>query len=559
VLTGNKKITGTVRDAAGEPVAGVVVTASPVVRPAGLTMAARRTRERPHLDRDLGEVARDAVELELWRRNARHSATTRADGSYAIEGLADLPHELAAFHERYTIKPVSQTGKVEPDAVVDFVARPAVEVRVEVRRPDGEAVESAWVSWKGPAGTGWDYWTPEPGTVRLPVGSYTLKAQVWVPEPMQSEPLEKEIGAQPPEEPLVLTLENRRVLTAQVTFPEGFEIPEGIDFRLKRLTGSERIDPDALTRDMFPRNSARIRAGRAEWYDLEPGRYLVAAFYAHRGLLAHAIATVDEGSSEVELLAQDPASGPHLQVTLLGPDGKTTNLRAQFQVALGAGPRLRYAKPDVIRRTDGTWLVLLPPVGDRPGDTATLRVSTKEYGVAQETFNPRNPGSLRVRFKNAAHFSLTVDGFTGSSVEGRLYAGLVGQTGVVAVRQISPDGSCDLAWHQPGEYSVLLFLRSGRERWPIRRLQVSLGTTKQRRTISVPSLHTLTVRLGRGVRPNVVVLRSSDPRIGQLRVQARPRARVATFKDLAPGSYTVTCSGKRLDLRVPAPGETVLQ
>ncbi|MFQ5845687.1 MAG: carboxypeptidase-like regulatory domain-containing protein, partial [Planctomycetota bacterium] len=316
VLSGEGTITGTVRDPAGEPVAGVIVTALPQARPFGLARAARRIRERPHVDRDLADVARDAVQDELWRRYARRTASSGPDGRFALEGLMDARHTVTAFHDRYDVRPLSQQRAVVPDAVVDFVARPVAEVRVEVRMPDGTLADNAWLRWTGPHGRGSDAWVKESPTVRLPIGNCKVKASTWLPEPMESAEVERAIPPGDSADVLVLQLQGRRVLTARLVLPEGFVLPRTVAYRLRRLVDSEEVDPESLLQDPSQRKASNSTPGRAYWFDLEPGRYLVAAFAGRRRLIAHATAEVGEGPAEVELSMSEPGAGTYATVRL---------------------------------------------------------------------------------------------------------------------------------------------------------------------------------------------------------------------------------------------------
>lgn len=550
-LDGDGVIRGTVRDADGRPVAGATVTAAPEAQPFRLALSSRLAREQPHLDRDLADVARDAMQGELWRRHVRRAAVTGADGGYEIRDLAKSRHRLTAYHGLYTVKPVTpQQANVEPDAVVDFVAQPAQEVRVEVRLPDGTPPEYAWLSWTGPQGSGGDSWTPDPGTVRLPVGTCRVRAQAWVPGPLQSPEVERRVSAAASEEVLVLQLEGRRVLEARLDLPEGLAMPESVEFGLRRVEAGAPLDADSLKLEEMQKGHGST-AGRAAWYDLEPGHYAVAAFLDRRWLLGHAVARLGEEATEVGVPMEGPGADA-LAVVLLDPGGGPVGGRAWFHVYSGPKERRRGHAAAVLRGTDGTWFLRVPDL-DRSGE-ALLRATAQGYGTAHEPFDARSPGRVTVRFRKPASLRLRVERYAGSAVVGRLQATLWAEGGWAASRQVPADGACDFGSVQPGDYALYLHVQERNDRWAILRQDLSLGAGDHERSVAVPALYALRVRVpGNG--GGTVVLTSRDPAIGSARRDARAQDGIAAFDALAAASYEVQIGGRRMEVRVPGPSE----
>ncbi|HEX5136417.1 MAG TPA: carboxypeptidase-like regulatory domain-containing protein [Planctomycetota bacterium] len=552
LFEGNGTVTGFVRDPSGEPVRDVVVTASPQAQPFDLAVAARRTRERAHEDVDVGVIASAAIEGELWRRQVRHSARTDSEGRYEIKGLVPAWHRITAFHEDYDLQPEPRNNYVQPDAVLDFRAQPVAAVPVEVRMPDGERAENAWVTWQGPLGNGSDAWLPDPGTARLPRGTCRVRAEVWFPEPLQSQETEYDAGVAA-SGPLVLKLEGRRMLAARLVPAEGLLVPDRVEFRLRRVEG-RAVDPESLKDDQG--RAASQTGGRAIWYDLDPGRYLIAAFLGGRNLLAHAVAEVTDVSTEVELPFEAPAAGTSVAARLLGPNGEVAQGTTRFALVLGSGPGAREQQADALRCSDGQWLVLLPETTE---GEALLRASVKDYGTGQESFDPRRAGTVTIRFREPARLKLRVDRFAGSGAEGRLFAALWCEAGTVSARQVEADGRCDLGSVQPQDYSLILFLKDREARWSISTRRITLRAGEQEEKVAVPALHTLVVRPSPKLRAREVMLLSSDPALGWMRRTARVENEVATFDALAAGQYEVQCGKRRVEVRVPNPGEFAVE
>jgi len=556
-LAGDGTISGTVRDPAGMAVKDVTVTALPDAQPSHISLARRWARQRPHQDRDLARVAGEAIASELWRRDTRRSATTDQNGKFSITGLTKTNHSLTAFHQSYEVKPLTQRGKLQPDAVVDFLAKPIHETQVEVKLPDGTLTEYARLTWQGPEGKGADMWTRERGTARLPLGNLKIQARIWLPEPMESEETEHLIVAGS-EESLVLQLKQRRVLTASLEMPEGFAVPASVLYRLRLLDGTEDVEPEALLSNPSQVNAYTPTPGRAYFFDLEPGRYLVAAFLDKRRLLASATIDVGEGSEEIALPMEAPDSGSYVAVRLVGPDGGPIPGRVSFRVITQVKNRPRAARADALQAGDA-WLVFIDKIESKDSSEANLRVGTRDYGGAVEPISLRGRQTITIRFGAPAKVSVVLDQYKGSGVEGALFVALRGEIGADAWQKVGPDGSCDLRGVQPGPYSLNLYVRRKGKNWSIYQRRLNLRAGEDKLKVTVPVLHNLTVRWAGKGRPRNVILRCNDETIGKMRRDGRLAGRVTTFRELAPGTYTVECARKRATIRVPTTPEVALK
>ena len=551
------RISGTVLDPSGSPIAGVMITVIPDARPFDLAANGRHARGRPHQDRDLNTVASDAIQGELWRRLARRSAESGQNGRFEITGVMDSSHSLIAFHEQFDVRPRTHRGKVRPGATIDFVASPIATARVEVRMPDGTLAENAWLRWSGPHGKGREPWMPDPGRVRLPVGLCKVKAEVWTPEPMESKEVEQNIVAGRAGDPIVLTLEQRRVLTARLMLPDGFAAPRRVEYRMRRVDEGE-VEPESLLKDQSNRQAYTPAPTRAYWFDLEPGRYLVAAFLDRKRLIAHAIAEVGEGASEVELPVIEPETGSYVKVRLVGPDGGPVPGDVSFRIITkDAKGRQSNRRVDAFQQADH-WLVMIDGVGGDGVREATMRVGTRDFGGATEEFSLRGGRTVSFRFDKAARLKVQVARFGGSGVEGSLYVALRGKLGADSWRLVAPDGDCSLGSVQPGQYDLMLYVRKNKQNFPILKRPINLSPGDEEMSVTVPTLHTLSVRYAGKGRPRDVVLRTKDESIGQLRRTARLSGRKAGFAFLAPGTYVVECARKKVTVRVPASGEVVI-
>jgi hypothetical protein len=550
-------ITGTVRDPSGNPVSGVTITAIPVSRPMALSAPGRQARQRPHENRDFRTVAQSAIQGELWRRNARRSATSGSNGRFEIIGLEEVNHTLTAFHEQYEVVTLNQRARTQPGAVIDFVARPITLVRIKVLMPEGELADNAWVNWQGPHGNGGEAWLKSAGMLRLPIGACKVKATTTLPMPMESELVERTIVAGASAEPLVLQLKGRKILTARLTMPEGFSLPGRVEYRLRLMEGAA-IEPEELLKDQSQRLARTPSPGVAHWLDLEPGRYLIAAFLDRRRLLGSAIAEVGEGPAEVAIPVEEPDPSSFVKVKLIGPDGGPVPGNVSFRVITGAENRPKTAKVDAMQRDEG-WIVFLDRIDRKSGEDASMRVGTRDFGGAVEKFNLRGGGTITFRFNKPAKLKVQLGSYNGSGVEGSLFVALRGKLGADAWRLVSPDGSVAMTGVQPGEYHLQFYIRRKGKNWPIFKRAMNLRAGEDEVDLNVPPLHTLAVRWGGKGRPNSVQIRCNDERIGWLRRDARFRGKKASFDLLAPGAYELRVGKKRFKVNVPGPAEKVLQ
>ncbi|HEX5138943.1 MAG TPA: hypothetical protein VFY93_18375 [Planctomycetota bacterium] len=548
--TGTGIITGTVRDPAGAPVAGCVITARPDTLPAGLGVSMRAIWQRPHEDADLRDVAERAIESELWRRRARRVATTGADGRFVLERISDLEYRLSAFHDRYSVVPADRLDKCSAGGVLDFVANPVVDVRLEVRLPDGSMAPGAWVNWQRPwqGWAEWYPWVPALNRVRLPVGHATIDVDAWKDgAPFRGE-VETDLAADAYETVVVrVNARTVRMLTARLVPPKGIALPEYVEFRARRISDSEKVDEQNLEPAQLPLVGYSTSTSTAVWRNIGSGRHVVAAFGGRLGLVAHAVVEVADGPVEVALKTADPREGPHVVVQVLASDGKPLRDRVDLRAWAGA----RYVRSRVFQLTAGGWVLAFVGLDYELPGAGRIRATVGEYGSAERSHDLRTPGPLTIRFPEPGRLRVRVDGYDGCGFEGRVLAVLVDEEGIEFRSELQAEGVATVSM-QPGEHRLRLAVREGNRVWPILQQRVVLKPGPSEKTIRMPALHSLRIRppnrwAGR------VRLKSEDPAIGLLEREADMDERSgATFDGLAAGAYTITWAGRTIEVRVPA-------
>lgn len=552
--SGAGTLTGTVRDSAGAPVAGCVITALPDGNPFGLGLGMRAARRRPHEDADFREVAQSAIEGELWRRRSRRTATTGPDGRFVLEGISDLGYKLHAFHEGYHVEPAVSKNSYAAGDIVDFVAQAVVDVRVEVRLPDGSLAPGAWLSWHG-ASRSWAEWCPWAplDRVRLPVGHATLTVAAWKGRQQYHAEIETDLAAGA-RDTLVLQVEVRalRMLTARLVPPEGLAIPYVVELRARRLGGSEQVDARTLASDDLPLQGYSASAGTAAWQNVGRGRHLVAAFSGPRKLLAHAVVEVADGPLDVVLPMDDPREGPHVVVRVLADDGAPVRDHVSFCAFAGQW----YVPTSAFPLAAGGWVLAIEREHELAG-AGRIRASAGEYGSAEVAHDLRTPGPVTIRFAEPARLRLRVEGYDGSGFESRVMA-VLAEEGVEHQALLDADGTASLVT-QPGECRLRLAVTDGDKSWPILQQQVGLKSGASERTIRMPALHSLRLRAGPGWRwTDRVRLRCEDPAIGSLEREVQlEKDSVAVFDGLGAGTYTIAYGEKSIEVSVPRAEVTV--
>ena len=182
VKQGTGRISGRVATEDGKALAGVLVRATMQQESSSWGRRWRRgSGEPPDFD-----VERQVIELvrhDRWNRAARREARTDETGAYVVEGLADAQWSLAAYAKGYEVQPAPghRVHSVKPGAEISFVARPLVEVAVEVLLPGGQRPKAAQIEVRPLAGgrgfRNSEYWAPDNPSIMLQPGmSFSFKS-----------------------------------------------------------------------------------------------------------------------------------------------------------------------------------------------------------------------------------------------------------------------------------------------------------------------------------------------------------------------------------------------
>jgi hypothetical protein len=549
---GDGSIHGRILDDTGLPIADVLVVAVPVEE--------RRSAKSPKgleapLDRDLDEMSDDLVARERWRREARRTARTNADGLYEVTGLAPVKWSLQAYKKGYQLQPQGRGNAwaAECGSSVDFTGMPIVRADVDVRTADGSRPPSATIAVQirrgnSTSGTS-EAWLPSepwievrPGTCEMTASTDTAKSAT------QTVTIDAESPA-----PLFFQLEERPGLRVRVIRPDDLPMIQPEVMAL-RFSGGKPPDPTRLRREGI-RTTGPRHVDVTALQDLEPGTYLVGAAYSYDAPVAVTkVVEVAAGVTEHELRLPPPDTKDYLTVHVRDPDGGPPG-PLQFTLACRAARRNTSNGANALFRADGAYLVRrLSPEGEEGGSTHSI-IAEGALGQVEQVYDPSDAREILLQFQRPAFLDVAIEGYVGSPHAGWLQLGLVirAERGRSYRLDRPPDakGSCRLGPVQPGSYDLVLLTSPAR--FTTSTQPVELRSGDQAVTIGVPALHAVTVRWpGKGTR--TFTLRRVDGAGGSLQRDVTEEG--TTLERLPSGRYRVlvhsTSAQEPVEFDVPA-------
>jgi hypothetical protein len=518
VAGGNETLTGIVVGELGEPMADVLILATP------------RTRSEPYgevSDRiGRGEPDGDSLQEQLQRRAAgwaerrlgRLEGRTGPDGQFTIRGARDITYEVEAFREGWIFDAEPGDG-LRPGGALTLIGRQVVAVECEVRLPDGTTPEVAAVRFvysRSPRVSAETTlrWTAATPVLRLPWRSGTLQAfadYVVEPEARGSAPVRyrsREVQLTSDDTRVVLQLEGTRGLWGQVRFEAGaFDSNP----RIKVLPIDGVGMPgrrELVDRDDGPELWIDRAGGFYEVGDLDAGTYAVAVLVRDAVVWAEPV-EVGEELTRCDIVVEAPDPGSMLRVVCTDARGavvRGVEFRARFAQQGGDPTSLRLA---VRHDPDGSYWIatdsLVPDDEefDELSTDAKIELFARHVRLGTEMAVVR-PGmsEVRIRYGEPCRLLVTVSGDAGLRA---------GETFQVAISPSGADegpfggtrvrvegGRAVFDGLSPGGYEVVLEAaeRDGID-WharPLAKESVTLTGGDQAVSLIAPPLHTVVVQ-----------------------------------------------------------------
>jgi hypothetical protein len=520
----------------------------------------------PPPDRDLNERVADFIEGIERSRAMRREATSSAAGEFTIDGLLEEPYAVQAYLAGFTINAEQQEAqhRARPGDWIDFTASPVVVVPVDVRMPDGSTAARAQLRIRRQNSSTGQLWTADTPELRTAPGSYAIRATAGDRDELRSEEKNVVLAEGVTPAPLSFRLEARTSIRGRVKVPRGYATDSLTIFAV-RWSGTAAPSESVLLggQNMW---ASTWNGYRFEFHDLSAGKWTVGAGN-WESVFATATVEVTAGAiANVEIEIGD-AGADGLVVRLVGPGG-TAVTGADLHVFAAVDPWEATKVPTVRPRKDGAWVVV--PRKDSPsGREWMLSIHSESYGDKLVALPASLAGEFRVDFAEPASLDVTVTGYAGSGLEGRLRVDARPMSAGKDVQaryhygsddSIGPEGRRTIKPLQPGRYRVQLSFR--RERWqaaPLERVEVDVAPGANAVSIPAPVVHTLVVILeGSPESTHVGLARVGATQSDEWHHSSRSGADgTATFEGLTAGSYRITLygpkSGRNQSMKVTVP------
>ncbi|MFN0205667.1 MAG: hypothetical protein ACKVS6_05080 [Planctomycetota bacterium] len=587
-------ISGTVKDAAGQPLANMTIRLQPRV-----SRAPRANMNRSGIvpkTPTLEESVRDTIDYYQRTTALSRQTLSAADGHFSFGELANQTYTVEAFGENYTVEynNASFSG-VRPGDTIHFVAIRLVGVPVEVLEPDGSVAKTATivvsVESGGSTSSQTHPWSTEYNKIYVKGGSPFFVAipdeATFTPAggPMQSEISSDKVSVTvselAPPELIRLQLKERIGIICNVRMPSGdrsgrlevrlLECPPGSAPDLKLLATEGQSQPiwDHLQKVSF--------------LNLMPGTYAIGA---KRGseIVAHEIVTLVNKAVNVELTIPEQSNSDLITVRATSSAGTVvSDLRFNFRIQ--KKNRTNTSSMEARRQPNGDFL-LSPPDAMETYFTKKWDSGTRVFLTANSTSMGRKEVELvegqknvQIVFMDPAKVKVIVAGYKGSGQEGKVTFGVRGPKVPAAAgdrsyrgtsttnASIGADGTGVSNPVEPGDYDILLYVSNseagiGGDTAVAATRAVTLVSGENVITIPLVQLYTVTVRFPSKPSGTVGLRKADDDGISSPSSQELDDNGIVTFKNVAAGEYTITpffARGEFMKINVPTSGTIEFQ
>ena len=302
------------------------------------------------------------------------------------------------------------------------------------------------------------------------------------------------------------------------------------------------------------------------FFDVAPGTWLVGAGTWESVFASQSVEVAAGAITEMTLEITD-AGAAGLVVKVVAPDGAPV-ADAQVRV-FAAGAQWDSPEGFSVRpKKDGAWVVV--PKKDAPSDLKDwlVQAHSDRYGEKTVAMPSASAGELRIDMLEPASLDVTITGYAGSNVKGRLRIDAKALSAKDSQKRIyysseehtvGPDGKVTLKPLQPGRYRVDVIY--AQERWngsPLDHTDVDVAPGTNAVTIAAPAVYSLSVVVGGESADAQLNLQQ----IGGTGEERWSRAKVgpdgtATFEGLVAGTYRLMLyggkGGRQRSMKVTVP------
>ncbi len=578
--SGEGSIWGRVDDEDGAGLAGVVVRASgDLDRSPDAESPEDVGRAAPPVH-DVEATVREAVEMYEASRESLYETQTDAGGSYRFDGLPEGEWGIQAFRRDWVITPIRRGGsRVALGSQVDFEARPVSTVNVEVFFLDGSQPEFAAIQCESSTSRDGTFaWSPAEPTLRLTPGRYEIVAMSGALHSnrsdgyeLKSESQSVEIEAGTAAPALRFHLEGRSGIRGRLVLPnDGISGDNPRDFAMP------------LGRDPQPDLAALASAERSDWsrgtqefvfLDLAAGRWVIGASRSSQGnICVHHIVDVADTIVRQDLEIPPIDLATYLVADVAGGDGRPLE-NVDFSMRHQDGNRSSSWGVSEMRTTDGRYLIPIREDIREAYFSAKGKDDTFGLEVEHEVHGSKNvelvagQTQIQVSFAAPARLEVTVTGYAGSALEGRLFIDLARESEQGSYSRgrggdrLSPEGVQVFDAVQPGPYVLSMRVSEAGNSRPsyqpiVHSEPIRLVAGPNTARVSVPVLYELVVSYPDGeAGATMQIASSADHFTEEVRLDDDGRA---VFADQPAGHYILRCWEPYGQMEIDVPCGTVV-
>ncbi len=565
---GTGRIFGQVLLKEGTPVEGVTVTAVPN----------RRSQPSYSPDPSIRESLENYARYVHFSRTGRREAVTGADGRYEFTGLGDYEYSVNARADAYEVRSAGgYSGRIRPDAEVNFSAQLMCVVKLDLRMPDGSQPEKANVTFRRGNNTRGISWSPSGQPLQMEPGTYSMDISVGDDREFTSEPETVELTFESSPFERTVQLSRGVGISCDVKFPAVYTAGAGgswrYDLKITLVTDPPPEPPTTVQGEEAP--DARMWSRQTTTFPrLNPGRYRLIA--SADGLIL-AWKDVNLGSAFLKetLEVPEPSAADFISMRVLAPDG--TPIRdADVQVH---APGLRsHGRFNVLRPEDGSyWLRRANPTAAelRGSDkwSYTITVRSDKFGETRAEYPSDGTHTLEVRYAAPCTLTVVIPGAADHPLKERLSAqlSLVQKNGFSGVSpQSRPSGgglpSEPLKYGPlaPGKYRFVISGSAAGERRFYQRTEIAewefeLTGGEVTQTCPIPQTCTLTLLIDDPKAVRYIGLRRTDGKPStSISLQANRISERTVVEFLTPGEWIVNTSDGQMRVQVSGDREVRL-
>lgn len=565
IPAGTGQITGKILTEAGEPVAGVEVSAR-----------SKYPDKRLRTGKSTKELIQDTIKYERWKELSKHETTTDAQGSYTIEGLHETEkYNLWASLDGWKIVKSGRGGRVSAGAEVDFIATQVFSVSVEVRMPDGSLAGDVHVyysSSKESYGSHGQVLDGGKGEMGLSAEEWTFSGTYGENKEYSIEEQTVTIGPGSEVKQVVLQLKGSTGIIGTIKVSSSYQAASLEVYLIEDPPAEAPGDLNALLEN--GPESKYLWGGSHllsfSFLDIDAGNYRLLLVFDDR-IADWADVTVGENLETVDLELPEPKVDDYIVAVISAPDGSRMK-DIVIRLTLRAGNSAYTSGADVVSGENNEyWIHRRVPDPNRRKKvtewTYDIKVTHSTYGSLTKTVEHDDTSTQQFQFQEPANVTVTVSGFnehesrkemrwqllkSGDSSDNFWFGGGGRRRGKSKSKSPFKFGPM-----QPGSYELILQHGTDFDAEELYRKEFIIQSGDNPIAIAMPQVHSVTVNCKDDNEARQLRLRAVAPsaRFGMFReFESTADGNTTTFTGVSAGEYILETDTGRVKITVPTNG-----